>query len=853
MSVAIPQSRPQSSLATRPNMLPKSSNTHSRIQVQPRPSSSSSSSNQRPVMSKPSGPQIASRPPPSNVQSHTHSNFRGSSDSTSSSSSKLVSKGNLAMTPPSIPSPRPTIISRNSSVASTPVAIPIPSSSTTSNSQMNAPSSISGKDTSSSAGKIFAKPSKEWVLPERAKPGRKVSIEEPDNKRQSQNRLSQRAHRARRTDYIQTLEERLRQYEANEIHSNVRLQEVARALKADNERLKNELDIMNKQSTDFNSERELWDLEKKNYKDLLNGLKNEIDLLKKQGSTRSIESTIVRMEVDQDTIDSLVPGLSPITSRSRRPTLTSTTSFSIPSRQRNSISYPVAPTDIQVPQKRDLVDCPICPNPDPDCPCQQGPSSASTSTSIMHTNQAIRRDITLVQPSTCGLCHSTDECLCRVVVDREEEEDVKPIISSSSPRISSPTKSFKALDDGCGLCAGGGFCACRAASDTPSNNSNSSGINKAVSASSTTPTVVRVTSSAAAMPLRLKSKSYTTGKQSIWTLNNVTTTTVNISPNAEAVCTGDPDNCDACKNDSFGREFCQHLFEDSHPDAVEGTEGSTKPKGCGNCSGPGGCMSIKSLISPTPQEVVSSSSVPLKSNKMNTPSYQHDQYDDEPQEHLGLAPIQMTCCGNPELCGGHHGASTSCTGEIVLNGLSSSFGDHEDEGNVSEQQSSLTSNLKSNLEMNRPMVHMHTEYHPDDYRNHEDDDDHTKLRPDQAWKQLKAHPNAKFASLALLADVVARRTNVLGSMNSPSPAPSSPLSSTHHNLNPNPTSPTTTISHKPMSTSSNTTTSGMGRKRGFDIETSAVREALKILDKATPVGSPAPEGGDERQGKRRRV
>lgn len=38
-----------------------------------------------------------------------------------------------------------------------------------------------GKDTSSSAGKIFVKPSKEWVLPERAKPGRKVSADEPDD------------------------------------------------------------------------------------------------------------------------------------------------------------------------------------------------------------------------------------------------------------------------------------------------------------------------------------------------------------------------------------------------------------------------------------------------------------------------------------------------------------------------------------------------------------------------------------------------------------------------------------------------------------------------------------------------
>jgi AP-1-like factor len=39
------------------------------------------------------------------------------------------------------------------------------------------------KDTSSSSGTLFAKPSKEWVLPERAKPGRKISKEEPDSVR----------------------------------------------------------------------------------------------------------------------------------------------------------------------------------------------------------------------------------------------------------------------------------------------------------------------------------------------------------------------------------------------------------------------------------------------------------------------------------------------------------------------------------------------------------------------------------------------------------------------------------------------------------------------------------------------
>ena len=71
------------------------------------------------------------------------------------------------------PTSPPALVRRPSSASSvtplgTPVALP-------------APTAGSSKDTSSSSGKVFAKPSKEWVLPERAKPGRKVSVEEPDN------------------------------------------------------------------------------------------------------------------------------------------------------------------------------------------------------------------------------------------------------------------------------------------------------------------------------------------------------------------------------------------------------------------------------------------------------------------------------------------------------------------------------------------------------------------------------------------------------------------------------------------------------------------------------------------------
>ncbi|WWC88627.1 uncharacterized protein L201_003540 [Kwoniella dendrophila CBS 6074] len=854
MSVAIPQARPMPTptssssrpLATRPpTMLPKPSNSSQNQRVQPRPSAPLA---QRPMAPRPSSsstnantPQIASRPPPQTVMKNNVS---------SSSKIQLPPKGTISSAPSpsssSTPSAtRPAMHSRNSSTAST--------ATTSSNMNNNiAPlTPVAGKDTSSSAGKIFAKPSKEWVLPERAKPGRKVSVEEPDNKRQSQNRLSQRAHRARRTDYIQTLEERLRQYEANEIHSNVRLQEVARALKNDNERLKNELNSVKMQIMEFNGEKDVWELERRSFKDSIKQLKVEIDTLKMNGlrnmndSKPATTTTIVRMEVDQNTIDSLVPGPSP--SLARRQSLSHRHSYTRSNPSQQNIAIIQQQQHQQQQSKKDLVDCPICPNPDPDCPCQQGSTSSVT--------QTIKKDITLAQPSSCGLCHSTDECLCRVVVNQQEPEDIKPIITS--PNMSSPTKSFKLMDDGCGLCAGGGFCACRAASEVPSNNSGSSGITKAVSignsssSSITTTNIVRATSSASAVPLRLKSKSNANAKQSIWALNNVSTAPITKSPKTEAVCTGDPDNCDACRNDTFGQEFCRSLFDEPHPDATEGLEGNPTKKGCGNCNGPGGCMSIKSLLSPTVDQSSTSSGRPTtaatssSSSKIITPRQKyHDDLDDEPQL---LAPLQMACCGNPELCGGHNG--TGCTGEIVLGGLNSNSDD-----------SVIDNHIGLNLELDKPMVHLHVDHHHDDI----DGSDHTKLRPDQAWKQLKAHPNAKFASLALLADVVARRTNVLGQMNnnnSPSPAPSSPLSlpSTTQDYNHSQSSHASSL---PLLNNTNHSTFNHShahkrRAGGFDIETSAVREALKYLDKATPVGSPAPsdsqnQGIDERGSKRRR-
>ena len=125
------------------------------------------------------------------------------------------------------------------------------------------------------------------------------------------------------------------------------------------------------------------------------------------------------------------------------------------------------------------------------------------------------------------------------------------------------------------------------------------------------------------------------------------------------------------------------------------------------------------------------------------------------------------------------------------------------------------------------------------------DDEHETMTCDQAWKALKAHPNSRFASLALLADVVAGRTVCTGPK---ADGPASPLlgSPVQQALAQEIGVGAPKARTKPLSTGSRASPSSPGpgslaapiaRKRNMAVETSAVRDALRLLDK-TPAPSP---------------
>ena len=403
------------------------------------------------------------------------------------------------------------------------------------------------KDTSSSSGKVFAKPTKEWVVPERTKPGRKISAEEPDNvsvplsqvlakhficsireradtsqKRQSQNRQSQRAHRARRTDYVSTLEERLRAYEADEIHSNVRLQEVARALKADNERLKREIGEVKAENEGLREE----------------GARLRRDMSATLGGKRS---QVVSAEHKPEIIGP-----------SSRPS-------------RRSVKPMSPPVQRSKADRKAIIDCPICPDPDPDCPCQQGssaskfrsasPSATSLATLSLAAKAIEEHEPTLsshrlvTQDGRCGVCQSEEDCLCRIL---DAPALAAPIEDHRAQHVDGADGvrakiEMKVTQDECGLCTSSTFCACKITSSPEQRIASSFGI----------------ASGSTALPLR-RTRPQASLKKRVWDLDGgienriedpspSTRDTILDPHSATASCSGDPSNCEACRNDAFGK------------------------------------------------------------------------------------------------------------------------------------------------------------------------------------------------------------------------------------------------------------------------------------------------------------
>lgn len=180
--------------------------------------------------------------------------------------------------------------------------------------------------------------------------------------------------------------------------------------------------------------------------------------------------------------------------------------------------------------------CPICPDPDPDCPCQQ-PGGRTAAVYPDPGQVVLAQGVDSGMDSSCGLCSNADECLCRVVV--EQKPDVTPSSHVSSGII-------PATADSCGLCTSTDFCACRVEAPAPVSAARAPIIPDVVPTSG-----LETVSIAKALPLRKANGARP--KANIWRIDNQVISSS--SKRTDAVCTGDPSNCDACRDDRFGGYF----------------------------------------------------------------------------------------------------------------------------------------------------------------------------------------------------------------------------------------------------------------------------------------------------------
>ncbi|KAJ3554626.1 hypothetical protein NM688_g3006 [Phlebia brevispora] len=138
--------------------------------------------------------------------------------------------------------------------------------------------SVATQPSVSSSATLWATPSKEWVIPAKPKPGRKPKKDPPslssensevDAKgRRVQNRAAQRAFRERKQSQLAELQARVQQYEQGEIERNVALQNIAKRLKEENEKLRQENGVLKEKLASVEQERDaLRELSRKRWRD----------------------------------------------------------------------------------------------------------------------------------------------------------------------------------------------------------------------------------------------------------------------------------------------------------------------------------------------------------------------------------------------------------------------------------------------------------------------------------------------------------------------------------------------------------------------------------------------------------
>ncbi|EGN93833.1 hypothetical protein SERLA73DRAFT_78208 [Serpula lacrymans var. lacrymans S7.3] len=472
-----------------------------------------------------------------------------------------------------------------------------------------------------SSSTLWATASKEWVIPAKPKPGRKpkkdtmpvvpqVITEDEDvdsSGRRVQNRAAQRAFRERKQTQLAELQARLQSYEQGEIKRNVALQNIAKRLKDENEELRKENSMLKERVERLENER-------------VNGVEME---RKRYGDEAADPSSCISPETSRKRAKlSADPPTIQLSGASYNSY--SSTSSMIPSPSSVDSDNALSAMAVEH-QTQDLMQ-PMFQSPSPSLVNVLDFSSHSKPDNMEHQSS--------LDSYRCMLCSTDMPCVCRDIAIQSVQNGQMGM--PHSDHVSLEVEKYQ----------------------SHVNSTIAQPIPIQATMHPQMSILENLPSYQAPVPIRRRSNPNGNTLFSLLKPSHSQTS---------AKCSGDPANCMACADDTFGKAFCS---------AIGQSVASKMP--CINCPG---------------------------------------QADDGSGNSSSKVVI-AGCCGDISKCG-------SC--------------------GIAPMASSAPQRLPG----------------PE------------TIATDDAWRQLKSHPNVAFTDLSLLAEVVARRSRCTGPRVTISPAPGS--------------------------------------------------------------------------------
>ncbi|KAH8102495.1 hypothetical protein BXZ70DRAFT_928740 [Cristinia sonorae] len=402
---------------------------------------------------------------------------------------------------------------------------------------------------SSSSSTLWATPSKEWVIPAKPKPGRKPkkdtvpppqADQEVDTKgRRVQNRAAQRAFRERKQSQLADLQARVQQYEQGEIERNVALQNIAKRLKEENERLQKENALLREKLAKTEGERDtLKDMTKKRWRE-----------------------------------DSRPP--SPLEYPAKKSKISSNT---VTNESSMAVSYMSSPSSISSPESFAHSSF----SPPPTLPPLRDTTIIAQGN---NGNNALGNIFDLIATGKanafesggsmdtfdCGFCNENTPCVCRELAMQQVAE-----------RMTQPSLKMESSDQTTTLL--------NLQSVTPM----SSSFPASVTPMTPSSILDNLPSYQPPVPLRRRAAAHSANIDPIFPILASATPAAQpaVSLSRVASCSGDPSNCMACADDAFGKAFCAAINKsavaappcETCPSRNVTTSGESSSKGgcCGN-------------------------------------------------------------------------------------------------------------------------------------------------------------------------------------------------------------------------------------------------------------------------------